>query len=151
MFNCQIYQSFQALWACLQFILQASFLARQCAVKTVVDYWGASMLNYAINLQKWCCCQWSKPAPEPKPRWWSYRGLCSSLIPVTANCVHQPPWMHLNLPDVGYSLKMHMAVLEVISSLVGFARFFFKSIAWKEGGGVGISAALFLLLSNLVF
>lgn len=41
--------------------------------------------------------------------------------------------------------------VEVISSLLGFAPFFFKSIAWKEEGGVGISAALSLLLSSLVF
>ena len=81
------------------------FLARWCADKTVLDYWGASVLNYAINLHKWCCCRWSKPAPEPETRWWSCQGLCSSSVPAAAH--YQPSAYE---PDVGYSLKICMAV-----------------------------------------
>lgn len=70
-------------------------------------------------------------------------GLVKTLILLTANCIHQPPWMHLNPCTVDYSWMMDAhGCLEVI-----FALFFFKSIAWKEGDGIGTSASPFLLFT----
>lgn len=127
------------------------FLARWCADKTVVDCWGASVLNYAINLAKvillpviQACSRAQATAVVLSRTLLVVDASNCKLHPSTTMEAHESAWCELFLEDA-------CGCLEVISSLVGFAPFFYNSIAWKEGGSIGISEALFLLLTNLVY
>lgn len=67
--------------------------------------------------------------------------LRTLLIVDTGNC-KLCPWTAMGAPESAWCqlfLEGACGCLEIISSLVDVALYFFKSIAWKEGVGVGIS------------